>query len=375
MQGIQIATRISTRNHIVFVLSLSQVTLSNAFAWMKSFVFRFKYNKSTLVQVWLRAEKATSDNLNQWWRSSTTHIWDNGTSYLSITSLPWDQGLCFNIKTVFSGLWISFIRQNGHEDVFFIIGLHILMRRHIFIDTASRIVPPTLNLRQHSISAKNTINAHYILPPCSQPWMFFIFRNIKDIAAASTHIISSTFISCGLPKCACNCRRSFSGVTILSNSYGATTNANYKSNKIYFLLRYKTMTPEYCNCEYIYILFCFYLLFDTFFFTCMEPNVFVESCHNTPQKICARLALSCALLGINASIFYPYPQRLIQWFCCRRGKKNVFYHWLSSFSCWLRYQIVKGHNMHPNYVLFGWRIYLFVLKFAVRREMILHRLI
>ena len=65
--------------------AISHTTFSNAFAWMKCFVFLFKFHWSLLLWVqstisqhwfkqWLGADQATSHYLNQCWPSSQAHI-------------------------------------------------------------------------------------------------------------------------------------------------------------------------------------------------------------------------------------------------------------------------------------------------------------
>ena len=65
--------------------SFLQTTFSNAFSWMKSFVFWFEFHWSLFLKVqltisqcwfrwWLGAEQATSHYLNQCWPRSLTHI-------------------------------------------------------------------------------------------------------------------------------------------------------------------------------------------------------------------------------------------------------------------------------------------------------------
>ena len=67
------------------MVAISQTTFSNAFSWMKSFVFWFEFHWSlflrvqlTICQHWFRkwpgADLATSHYLNQCWPSSPTHI-------------------------------------------------------------------------------------------------------------------------------------------------------------------------------------------------------------------------------------------------------------------------------------------------------------
>ena len=67
--------------------AISQTTFSNAFSWIKSFVFWFKFHWSLFLMVeltifrhwfrlWLGADQATSHYLNQCWPSSLTHICD-----------------------------------------------------------------------------------------------------------------------------------------------------------------------------------------------------------------------------------------------------------------------------------------------------------
>ena len=64
---------------------ISQTTFSNAFSWMKNFVFWFEFHwglflrvQSTIIQHWFRkwfgADQATSHYLNHCWLSSMTHI-------------------------------------------------------------------------------------------------------------------------------------------------------------------------------------------------------------------------------------------------------------------------------------------------------------
>ena len=62
--------------------AISQTTISNAFSWMKLFVFRFKFqfipkgpinNMTALVQIMARRRMAPSHHLNQWWPMSLTH--------------------------------------------------------------------------------------------------------------------------------------------------------------------------------------------------------------------------------------------------------------------------------------------------------------
>ena len=64
------------------IAAISQTTFSNAFSWMKSFVFWFLKVQITIFQHWFRywlgANQATSHYLNQCWHSSLMHIW--GTS-------------------------------------------------------------------------------------------------------------------------------------------------------------------------------------------------------------------------------------------------------------------------------------------------------
>ena len=79
---------VSTLNHLPLdkMARNWQMTFSNAFSWMKSFVFWIKFNLHLfLVQLivgqywfrwWLGAEQATSHYLNQHWPSSLTHICD-----------------------------------------------------------------------------------------------------------------------------------------------------------------------------------------------------------------------------------------------------------------------------------------------------------
>ena len=65
--------------------AILQTTFSNAFSWMKNFVFRFEFpwSSSLMVQLamsqhwfkyWLGTEQATSHYLNQCWPSSPMHI-------------------------------------------------------------------------------------------------------------------------------------------------------------------------------------------------------------------------------------------------------------------------------------------------------------
>ena len=68
--------------------TISQMTISNAFSWMKYFVFSFQLHWSLFKRVqltlnqhgfrkWLGAEQATSHYLNQCWPSSLAHICGN----------------------------------------------------------------------------------------------------------------------------------------------------------------------------------------------------------------------------------------------------------------------------------------------------------
>ena len=54
------------------MVAVSQTTISNAFQWMESFVFRFKFHWSLSPRVQLT--KSQHWYLNQWWPSSPTHI-------------------------------------------------------------------------------------------------------------------------------------------------------------------------------------------------------------------------------------------------------------------------------------------------------------
>ena len=67
------------------VAAISQTTFSNAFSWMKNFVFWFEFEWSLflrfqltifqyLLRWWLGADQATSHYLNQHWPDSLMHI-------------------------------------------------------------------------------------------------------------------------------------------------------------------------------------------------------------------------------------------------------------------------------------------------------------
>ena len=96
--------------------AISQTTFSNAFSWMKSFVFWFEFHWSLFLRVqliisrhwfrkWLGAEQATSHYLKQCWTSTLTHIC--GT--LGEMSESFASGRCksYNFQTHHTGYQIA----------------------------------------------------------------------------------------------------------------------------------------------------------------------------------------------------------------------------------------------------------------------------
>ena len=60
-------------------------------------------------------------------------------------SLWWKSGACLYIKTVFHGMGISTIKMRRSSDpLIFIMGIPILVRRHLYIETAPGRVPTSI---------------------------------------------------------------------------------------------------------------------------------------------------------------------------------------------------------------------------------------
>ena len=187
-----------------------QTTLWNAFSWMKMLTFRLKFHWSlfpwvqlTIFQQWFRwclcSEQATSHYLNHWCPIGCRRIYAsfglNELMWKRQHSTPSVAGPRLTIKTV-SSIWVRKIRRSW---LIFVMGIHVLVRRHLYIETVLRDLPwrpfrfrPVLVVLMVQVNATDKSAGCITLPwvpgnywghfssciICDRDWISCYFQNI-----------------------------------------------------------------------------------------------------------------------------------------------------------------------------------------------------